>query len=341
MMGDSTQCDMNAVEEVMLTTVSVDTSNLGNAKIDASPFFVIGSVRSGTTLVERILSRHSRLYVPPETFFFTFLDRLGVINCDPSSKDELQHVAQKYRESKSFAFLDLPRGQEELLMLEDATSYRDIFANLMNFLSHRAGKPRWGEKTPNNLRYVPRIREYFPSARFILVVRDGRAAIISRLKHPNWRRNLIGWARHWAEDASHMRQLMGEIDPSVLFVLRFEELLRSPEHVVREMCNFLGESFEPEMIEPDQVNSAKKRDYYRQPWMSKSTMEIDPARANDWREEYSPRKLKIVEKIAGEQLLGLGYALENPRAPGWRALYVLEQCQDIVRKIANIFMGRR
>ena len=36
------------------------------------------------------------------------------------------------------------------------------------------GKPRWGQKTPNNLYFVPQIRECFPDAQFICITRDGR-----------------------------------------------------------------------------------------------------------------------------------------------------------------------
>jgi len=306
-----------------------------------APFFIIGSVRSGTTLVERILNRHSRLFVPAETFYFTLLDRLGALRGDAGPGPGLQQVVRRYREERAFGFLDLPPASGEAILLDRARSYRDILVNLMGFLSRRAGKPRWGEKTPNNLRYTRYIRDYFPDARFVLVVRDGRASVLSRLKHPNWRRNLLACARHWADDAAVMLRLIDELDAATLHVLRFEDLLREPERTIREMCVFLDEPYEEAMIKPRQEQSQRGRDYYGQPWMTKSTGLIDPARATQWQQEYSARRLRLVEAIAGAQLKALGYPLRRPRAPGWQLLYLWEQYRDVVRKLANMLHGGR
>jgi hypothetical protein len=48
------------------------------ARADAAPFFIVGSERSGTTMLRLMLNRHSRLCVPPESHFITRLyDRFG------------------------------------------------------------------------------------------------------------------------------------------------------------------------------------------------------------------------------------------------------------------------
>src|SRR5579863_645595 len=37
--------------------------------VDNTPFFIVGAGRSGTTLLRLILAGHSRLHIPPETWF--------------------------------------------------------------------------------------------------------------------------------------------------------------------------------------------------------------------------------------------------------------------------------
>src|SRR5215471_11038818 len=37
--------------------------------VDNTPFFIVGSSRSGTTLLRLILAGHSRMHIPPETWF--------------------------------------------------------------------------------------------------------------------------------------------------------------------------------------------------------------------------------------------------------------------------------
>jgi hypothetical protein len=58
--------------------------------------------------------------------------------------------------------------------------------------ARRRGKPRFCEKTPNNCLRLPFVREVFPEARILLIVRDGRSVIRStnemRETGPNWGR---------------------------------------------------------------------------------------------------------------------------------------------------------
>jgi hypothetical protein len=306
----------------------------------AEPFFIIGPVRSGTTLVEQLLNRHSKLFVPPETFFFTFLDRLGILGKTNPTDNDLRRFVGEYRKDRAFSFLDIPENEAFQVLMHDAHSYEDIFLNLMEYLRRQSEKVRWGEKTPNNLRYVAHIRKWFPRARFILVVRDGRASVLSQVKHPRWRRNLLACARHWAIDASVMSELIARLDSNVLHVVRFEHLLQNPARVVQQMCDFLGESFEENMIARPKEEQSSLRPYYQQSWMSKSTGKIDPNRAKQWLQEYSPTRLRLVEEVIGPHLESLDYPLVSPRAPAWKILYAWNASADVIRRLSNRFTKR-
>ncbi len=288
--------------------------------------------------MERILNRNPRIVIPPETGFFRFLDMLGLLNVDSPSREELLNVVRAYEREKRFPYLGLDEAEAESELLKNASSYADIFVNLMERFRRTEGKERWGEKTPSHLLYVDSIRECFPNALFILVVRDGRAVIASQLKHPVWNWDLLQATRRWSRDAKVMMRIMARLNKDRLFVVRFEELVQDPEKVTRAMCKFLGEEFDQEMIRPSRSSTetqSQKDQYYGRSWMQKSRGAIDNTRANDWHKEYSAPELKLVEKMIGSELKKLGYALENPAAPAWPILYLYQEVKTIPKRIWN------
>jgi Sulfotransferase family len=276
--------------------------------------------------------------IPPETGYFWFLDVAGFLNQEDLSAEQLPAVLDRYEQDTRFPYLGI--GPEvKPALLQDANNVGDVFSNLMTHFLVEHKKQRWGEKTPGHLRYVDHIRRYFPDARFILVVRDGRAVIASQLKHPVWGWDLLTAARRWSRDARAMLGVMQQVDTEHLFILRFESLLKDPKRMVRDVCEFLGESFEPAMLSPSEQaasNAVTDAEYYDRPWMKKSTRAIDDSRANAWRSEYSAVRLKLVESVAGRELTRLGYDSLNPAAPSWPLLYLSLHLKSMPRRVRNL-----
>jgi hypothetical protein len=50
--------------------------------------------------------------------------------------------------------------------------------------AERAGKPRWGDKTPMYMRHLGLLERLFPDAQYVHLVRDGRDAALSFLEMP-------------------------------------------------------------------------------------------------------------------------------------------------------------
>jgi hypothetical protein len=127
------------------------------------PVFIGGASRSGTTLLTRLLSAHPELYVGPETGIFT-----GNRNVD-----HLTRVTKLPNEWLS-------------AVLRKSCCQGDFIQRLMRRLAADAGKPRWGEKTPANIRHIERILQFFPNASLIHIIRDGRDVACSLRTHPEY-----------------------------------------------------------------------------------------------------------------------------------------------------------
>jgi hypothetical protein len=290
------------------------------------PFFIVGSPRSGTTLLERLLSRHSRIFVSPETEFFFLLSQLGYTEA-PFSEARLREFLARYRERRPAQLIGLHHMDDlpDRLLADGPRDFGDVFVKLLEVLAGGPdAKPVRGEKTPHHLRCLDYIMQSFTRAPIIAMIRDGRAVVRSALDHPRWERNLLGASRQWAGDARILRRVLRTEERWRVLSVSYERLVTNPEAVLVEVCAFLGERFEPGMLDDDPDRPRRFEVYYGQPWMSRSVQGIDPSRADSWRSEYSPAALALVEHELGEELRALGYAeLADPEA-SWRGLWARE-----------------
>jgi hypothetical protein len=127
-------------------------------------FFIVGSGRSGTTLLSVILDRHTRLCVTPETAFFDEVAPSLVEGDD----DRLIAVLGSWRRLP-----ELGLKPEDVRQKIGATQWgtTDVLAAILDLYALRSGKIRCGEKTPQHLVHVPEILRCFPQAKVICVLR--------------------------------------------------------------------------------------------------------------------------------------------------------------------------
>ena len=110
-----------------------------------------------------------------------------------------------------------------------------------------SGKPVVVDKTPNNVFIADKLRECWPDARFIFLLRHPAAIAESRrnwFKGDNYdadqNHDLI---RRYCEALEEARQRFDGI------TIRYEDLTDDPATVTRDICSFLGVDWEPSMLE--------------------------------------------------------------------------------------------
>jgi len=160
------------------------------------------------------------------------------------------------------------------------------------------------EKTPAHLLHVPRILQWYPDARIVVVLRDGRDAVLSMLAaeftHGDLRRHACNWRR--------MAELGEELAvryPRHLHTVRFEDLVTRPRAVLTELHAFLDMP-----MHPDQLDSGPSSDAipaWETAWKSSATAPIDPSRIDTWRHLATPQQRWALHAIMGDTLARLGY----------------------------------
>lgn len=252
--------------------------------------FIGGCGRSGTTLFKELLNRHSRCACGPETSLYGLAFNIDNIAA-PWDMDQGHLKGIVARSSNLIEFADLFAG--EFLEAE--------------------GKVRWVEKTPNNVRAIDRLLTWYPNGKFIHVVRDGRDVVCSLRHHPKHRvvdgkivpfectNSVEQSATRWLEDT--MVGLAMKDHPRCLEV-RYEDLVTEPEAVVRRVCDFIGEPFEPGMLDWNaQIEQRSGQNLNNE----RASSAISSKSIGRWSSDLSVDECQRFIDIAGEMLITLGY----------------------------------
>ena len=272
------------------------------------PFFIVGTQRSGTTLLYQMLNSHPELYLVNE-FWDLYPHLTGEVR-DPAALERLlvahlglttSHLGGTGAPDEPFTHVD--RAFEKRL--------------------EELGKSRWGIKHPRLTYYLDLFAAHYPEARFVVIVRDARGVNRSYLTRKMNVANVYHGARLWREQVGIQSEFMRR-HPDVCHRLRFENLLAAPESRLRDICDFLGEQYSDHMLR-----------YYRySPDTSvhagnvNITRPIQPGVADKWRTELSSRQIGIIEAIAGDTMVEHGYELTGAVArlgPRQRRIYDLHQ----------------
>jgi hypothetical protein len=288
-----------------------------------SPIFVLGTPRSGTTLTAQILGKHSRIFMPGETHFFDDIfsrqNELGDIE-DPVVRakvaDRLATLYERYYEppdQQRINHLFASAGMREAL-IAPSKSYCEVMSRFMEIQMRHEQKMRWGNNVPRDMFNVNDIVRCYPSAKILVCVRDVRDFLVSyktkwkitsenhinRLKalyHP------VVTSLLWKSSMRQIRMIKTKVSAHNLMIIRYEDLVNDPETVVRKMCEFVGEQFEPNMLNVDTHNSS----------VQTGGGGIFSSSIGTWRFNLTAEETYIAQLLNGKELHAFGYETKHQK----------------------------
>ena len=196
------------------------------------PIFIVGSPRSGTTLLERMLNMHPEVHSLGETHL------VGRVASE---------ALEKLHSGSSFADLveRLWRGQEPKLLEFCRSRFRSRLAELR---PAAADGQRLIDKMPSNAWRLGFIAIVAPGAPIIQMIRDGRDVAMSaysqNFSYPPWHaQNLEDALLEWGATLALCREAKAAC-PMPHTTLCYENLVSSPEAELRSILSFLGLSYQ-------------------------------------------------------------------------------------------------
>jgi hypothetical protein len=279
------------------------------ARFDGQLVFVLGAPRSGTTWLAELLQAHpSTAGIPEgETQVFWALAPLwraaarpgGAIGSRISHTDLVAAVR---------AFCDA------------------LFAS--GCAKHGPGATHFVEKTPAHAVHVERMREVYPDARFIHIIRDGRDVVRSIVRFELEELIPIGLPKAAAE-WDRLNRLILQQAPHVNHYrqIRYEDLVESPVDGAVELLEWIG-------LPCDADVRARLADAAETPVSQHAgTSRVG---AGKWRDDLSDAELSVIYHAAGPLLVELGY-LQADELARWRrrAVYRRTEGQRVLRALSD------
>jgi tetratricopeptide (TPR) repeat protein len=199
----------------------------------AQPIFIVGMPRSGTTLLDRMLSSHSKV----------------------ASAGEITDFHRQLR-----CVTDVPaQGLQGTLNAVERSLEADLAALGARYLAQtqwRAqGRGYFVDKLPTNIRMVAHIRQALPGARILHMVRDPMEVCFSNLSmmfgnvsaYSYDQRALAHYYGEYARLARHWRTVM----PDAMLEVSYADLVREPEGALQRVLEYCGLEMEDACLHPE------------------------------------------------------------------------------------------
>jgi hypothetical protein len=285
------------------------------------PFFVIGSPRSGTTLLRLMLTAHPQLVVPPECGFVTWLHpAFGAWRAaEFGDSTHRSRFATAVCEARKFETWNLA-ARDVAEAVSGSTTYAEACASVYRLYAARRGKPTavWGDKNNYYLSQITLLKTIFPASRVIHIVRDGRdvtcscrevmSADSSSPYRPSLPVRLEEAAERWANDIRAIRSQLAALRADDSIELRYEDLVCEPTRELPRLCAWLGVDFAPEMLSFHALNESEQLEpSVTMDWKRRTLEPPSAATVGRYRTSLTPVEIEAFSRIAGPLLARYGY----------------------------------
>ena len=282
------------------------------------PVFFVGSGRSGTTLIYDIVARHREFAwfsnwtnLAPDYPQLSLLSR--VVSYGPNSwvrqqrwwpepTMEANNILDKCGIRSLIWEKRRPLTASDVSPQARACLRRQISQH-MRF----QGKPRFVHKNVDNSLRILYLNEIFPDAKFIHIIRDGRAVAFSLSKVAFWSSMNLWWdgtntsaaerdgrdplvlcGEYWTRYVSHANAALKEISDDRCLSIKYEDFVHDPIHTVHRIISFC-----------------------ELPWDKRISLDINARNIRNlnarWIDSVDPKSLKRLEASIRETLSSFGY----------------------------------
>lgn len=244
-----------------------------------NPFFILGCVRSGTTLLRDLLRQHPNLACPEETHFFRWGEPFGTGSYD--GKYHGKKLFKQHRELDKVSDFDFFCTLKES---RDRRMLMDHYARIYLENNDLQGR-RWFDKTPQNVYGVLLIAGMYPKAQFVHIHRHPYNVISSLKSGRSFPEQEIKAAvNFWLESLTIINQFKQGFAQRIIEI-SYEALVADPQAQLSGLLTFLGEK-------PQQFSSA--------------SLSIHPER-NNWSTTLSEEEIAYINEHCQALMQEYGY----------------------------------
>ncbi len=293
---------------MMQSTAAVSNSCPNSGARSRAPVFVLGCVRSGTTLLyHMLLSAGNFAVYRAESSVFNLLEpRFGDLSFAPNKR----RLLEAWYDSRLFTRSGLEKPEIATRVMNECRNGGDFLRIVMSEIARKQGVERWADTTPEHILYLHRIKETIPDALIIHIIRDGRDVALSTDKLGYIRR--LPWDRkpskmaaglYWEWMVNKGRRDGRDLGADYTEV-HFEELLGQPNETLAKLSEFIGQELNYDKIRRVGIGSVSAPNTS---FKDGAPEDFNPV--GRWRDGYSDEELAMFEGLVCRTLEETGYDL--------------------------------
>ncbi len=224
--------DLGFMQEIRKEFDTDFFKDISSKSSDEKPIFIVGLPRSGTTLLDRIISAHS----------------------DVTAADEITHMNQGILQELSHQYRGKNLSRNELVRASKYINFKKLGLDYLdNARFARGTTPRFTDKFPQNSYYVGMILKALPGAKIIILQRHPVAVCYSIYKQMFHRdaypysymlEELADYYIEHTKLLKHWQKMAGHSVKTVYY----EELVSNLENQTKDILSFLDLSWQPECL---------------------------------------------------------------------------------------------
>jgi hypothetical protein len=286
-----------------------------------TPIFIGGADRSGTTMLASLLQCIPESCVTPESLF----------KSQVKWQNDIVQYSEELKDNRKFNVWKIRPDN-----ITESTEARFLLALVREY----GGDVKyWIDHTPNNLQEILRLSDMFPDARFIHIVRDGRA-VTNSIMPLEWGMNTaMASAKDWTEKLAYAFAAQSQF-PSKCMMVKYEDVVEMPVQCINNILKFLDinktiKSTDDLILSDDYVPAHTKK-------MHASVGKIPDKRfINKWKTELTKDQIRDFEYYGSTMLEMLGYELQRLGRPSKSRLIKQIICELFYKKIVNRYRYKK
>ncbi len=284
--------------------------------------FILGNPRSGTSLLRLMLNQHTEIVAPPECGFMQWWHfKYKSWKEQDCFNEKLELFLNDLFSSRKIETWDLDRNKLKHYILNNKPKNFGALAECV-YLTYDLQPESIGVVVDKNnyyINHIPLIKNIWPDAKFIHLVRDGRDVACSYMDvyhletHSPYKPKLpvaiTQIAQEWINNNRLIAKLLTEKGKNYSLV-KYEDLIIDTQKTLKNITDFLGIDFEISMLDYYTSHKFRKQEPLQTlDWKIKTREKPDPTKIERYRTDLTEEQIELFNKIAEDELIYFEYAI--------------------------------
>ena len=276
--------------------------------VSPDPILMYGMERSGTTLLSMMVGAHPDIAVPfaVAAIWYEFAERCSRDYGGLQSTEDRQRLIHDLLAHPRIRNWDAELDKDKIEAQLNGSDFAAIMGAFYRAYAAEKGKPRWGQMEIATLDDLPIAYEWFPSARFVHLVRDGRDVAVSHQTMPYGSGNIAECAQAWKRRLGTNLAIGQVLGRDQYHVIRYEDLVERPEPTLATLCDFIGVPYSDDMLNYPAMVDNKVPEERRWLWPDLNK-KPNAEKLYRWRDKMTANQRAVFESYAGDLLKELSY----------------------------------